>query len=86
MPSLDDLVGDVLGANFEPPPRTDKDHAIARQLTDTIVAKLREKGINASRADDVRAVPKDALVLELQELRATVASHRVDVGGISIHH
>ncbi len=62
----DDLVGDVLGANFEPPPRTDEDHAIARQLTDSIVAKLREKGINASRAEDVRAVPKDALVLEGQ--------------------
>jgi hypothetical protein len=64
--TADDLVGDALGADFDPPPPSDRDHAMARLLTDDIVAKLGEKGIAASRAETSSVVPEDALLLQGQ--------------------
>src|SRR5262245_2167745 len=62
----DDLVGDALGADFDPPTPNDPNHAIARQLTEAIVEKLLEKRIRAARAEAAPEVPKDALLLQGQ--------------------
>ena len=62
----EDLVGDTLGPSFESPPPNDEPHAIARELTETLVKKLSAKGIQAGRADASSAVPKDALLLQGQ--------------------
>jgi hypothetical protein len=62
----EDLVGDALGPNFESPPPDDEPHAVARELTETLVARLAAKGIQAARADASSAVPKDALLLQGQ--------------------
>jgi hypothetical protein len=67
----EDVVADTLGPSFEAQPTdatqpSDEDHAIARALSDAIVAKLREKGIDAARSEATSAVPKNALLLQGQ--------------------
>jgi hypothetical protein len=67
--SPEDLVGDALGPNFDAPPPNDESHAIARELSEALVAKLGAKGIQAIRADSSYAVPTDALLLQGQFVR-----------------
>ena len=62
----EDLVGDALGPSFDAPAPNDEAHAIARELSEAIVAKLAAKGIQTARADGSSAVPQDALLLQGQ--------------------
>ena len=62
----EDLVGDALGPSFDAPAPNDEAHAIARELSEAIVAKLAAKGIQTARADGSSAVAQDALLLQGQ--------------------
>jgi hypothetical protein len=64
--SADDLVGDALGPAFDPPQPGDRDHAIARELSEALVAKLREKGIAAERAETPTPLARGHLLLQGQ--------------------
>ena len=66
----EDVVVDTFGSDFAPPEalsqRRDENRTIARELSEAVVAKLREQGINAGRAESWSAVPADALLLKGQ--------------------